>query len=117
MGILANMCINLYCDTSSTLDMAHNPVQHNRTKHVSIESHFIREKLDYGVVKTACVPSSNQTTDILIKVVTRTSAQAIDLQVGLRKYPCTNLRGGLSEVPIYFCIYITVPYFSCIFYI
>ncbi|RDY12032.1 Copia protein, partial [Mucuna pruriens] len=38
--------IKLFCDNNSTISIAHNPVQHDRTKHIEIDRHFIKEKLD-----------------------------------------------------------------------
>ena len=35
----------LYCNRTA-LKIAHNPFQHDRTKHVKIDRHFIKEKLD-----------------------------------------------------------------------
>ena len=34
-------CMRLYCDNKATISIAHNPVQHDRTKHVEIDRHFI----------------------------------------------------------------------------
>ncbi|GMQ11665.1 hypothetical protein CsSME_00054197 [Camellia sinensis var. sinensis] len=48
---------------------AHNPVQHNRTKHVEIDHHFIKEKLTNGTICTPFVKSSKQLADILTKGV------------------------------------------------
>ena len=38
----------LYCDNKVAISIAHNPVQHDRTKHVEIYRHFIEEKLIVG---------------------------------------------------------------------
>ncbi|KAL6331168.1 hypothetical protein AAG906_009596 [Vitis piasezkii] len=38
--------MKLYCDNKSAINIAHNPIQHNRTKHIEIDSHFIKEKLE-----------------------------------------------------------------------
>ncbi|KAL6311431.1 hypothetical protein AAG906_035856 [Vitis piasezkii] len=42
--------MKLYCDNKSAINIAHNPIQHDRTKHIEIDKHFIKEKLDEGVV-------------------------------------------------------------------
>ncbi|KAL5736767.1 hypothetical protein ACOSQ2_031555 [Xanthoceras sorbifolium] len=42
--------LKLYCDNKSAIAIAHNPVLHDKTKHVEIDKHFIKEKLDSGLV-------------------------------------------------------------------
>ena len=42
--------MKLYCDNKSTINIVHNPIQHNRTKHIEIDRHFIKEKLKEGAV-------------------------------------------------------------------
>ena len=37
--------MKLYCDSKVAISIAHNLVQHDRTKHVEIDRHFIKEKL------------------------------------------------------------------------
>jgi hypothetical protein len=37
--------MGLYCDNKMAISIADNPIQHDRTKHVEIDQHFIKEKL------------------------------------------------------------------------
>lgn len=48
--------MRLYYDNKSTINIAHNLVQHDRTKHVEVDQHFIKEKLKSGLV---CTPYSS----------------------------------------------------------
>ncbi|RVW50362.1 Retrovirus-related Pol polyprotein from transposon RE1 [Vitis vinifera] len=59
--------MKLYCDNKSAINIAHNPIQHNRTKHIEIDRHFIKEKLEEGVVCVFYVPSEHQLANILTK--------------------------------------------------
>ena len=50
----------VYCDNISTVYMSANPVQHQRTKHVEIDLHFVRERVVIGAVRILHVPTSSQ---------------------------------------------------------
>jgi hypothetical protein len=43
----------LYCDNKTAINIANNPIQHDRTKHVEIDRYFIKDKLDKS---TVCMP-------------------------------------------------------------
>lgn len=40
--------MKLYCDNKPRINITHNPFQHHRTKHIEVDQHFIKEKLDGG---------------------------------------------------------------------
>jgi hypothetical protein len=67
LGLFKGTPLMLYCDNKTAIDIANNPVQHDRTKHVEIDRHFIKEKLESGIICMPYVNSSNQVADILTK--------------------------------------------------
>jgi hypothetical protein len=60
-------CTLVYCDNISTVYLFTNPVQHQLTKHVKIDLHFVREKVVIGQVHVLHVLTTSQFTDIFTK--------------------------------------------------
>ena len=59
--------MKLYYDNKSAINIAHNPIQHDRTKHIEVDRHFIKEKLEEGLICMSYVPSGSQLADVLTK--------------------------------------------------
>lgn len=37
---------NLFCDDKAVIDISHNPIPHDSIKHVEVDRHFIKKKLN-----------------------------------------------------------------------
>ncbi|GKA33829.1 ribonuclease H-like domain-containing protein, partial [Tanacetum coccineum] len=57
----------VYCDNVSAVYLFCNPVQHQRTKHIEIDIHFVRDLVVAGQVRVFHVPSRYQFADIFTK--------------------------------------------------
>jgi len=57
----------LHCDNVAAINIANNPVQFDRMKHVEIDRFFIKEKMDSGALKLEYVKSRDQLADFLTK--------------------------------------------------
>ncbi|CAL9028371.1 unnamed protein product, partial [Prunus brigantina] len=86
--------MDLYCDNRAAIVIAHNPVQHDRTKHVEVDRHFIKENMDAEIVSFLFISSEYQLVDVLTKVVSTTVfLNSLD-KLGMH----SNLRGSVSEI-------------------
>jgi hypothetical protein len=57
----------VYCDNVNAVYLSTNPIQHQRTKHVEIDLHFVRERVAIGDVRVLHVPMISQFADIFMK--------------------------------------------------
>ena len=67
LRVLRNETMMLHCDNVAAINIANNPVQFDRTKHVEIDRFFIKEKLDSGVLRLEYVKSRGQLANCFTK--------------------------------------------------
>jgi len=61
----------IYCDNQSCIKLTENPVFHDRSKHIDIRYHSIRDYVQRGIVKLEFVSTDEQVADILTKALPR----------------------------------------------
>ena len=67
--------LTLYCDNQGSLELAKNPVHHQRSKHIDIRYHFVRDEVKLGSVKLMYVPSEQNIADIFTKPINSVKTQ------------------------------------------
>lgn len=71
LGFPQHTATPLFADNTSAIQIATNPVFHERTKHIEMDCHSIREALENHVISLPHVTSQLQLADILTKAVPR----------------------------------------------
>lgn len=59
----------LHCDNQVSINIENNHIQSDRTKHVEVEQHFIKDHPEKKIVKLPFVKSSDQLANMLTKAV------------------------------------------------
>ncbi|KAL9455248.1 hypothetical protein AB3S75_010624 [Citrus x aurantiifolia] len=67
LGHLQHEAMTVYCDNQSALYIAENPVYHERTKHIELDCHFVRERVQSNLLLPLHIPTSMQVADVFTK--------------------------------------------------
>ncbi|GJZ88143.1 hypothetical protein Tco_0659925 [Tanacetum coccineum] len=69
LKIKVKLRVTLFCDNKAAQQIAANPCFLDITKHLEIDCHFTRDKVQDGFLQTAYIPSHLQLADIMTKAL------------------------------------------------
>ena len=65
----------IHVDNQGAINLAKNPVNHQRSKHIDIKYHFIRSEIQTGTIELKYVPTDENVADIFTKPTTKTKLE------------------------------------------
>nr|GEV36482.1 retrovirus-related Pol polyprotein from transposon TNT 1-94 [Tanacetum cinerariifolium] len=76
--------IPMYCDSKAAIAISCNPVQHSCTKHIDVRYHFIKEKVEKGIIELFFVGTEYQLADLFTKALSEDRFKYLVRRLGMR---------------------------------
>ena len=94
LGISQTKLAILYCDNLSVVHLSVNHVFNNRSKHIEVDYHYVRERITFGVLEIRHILSTSQLANIFTKSLLRPSFQNWHNKLNVVIFPNISLRQG-----------------------
>ena len=84
-------------DNKSAIELAKNPTDHERTKHIDVRFHFIREQIKKQVVRVEYVKTNDQAADIFTKALSKPLFEKGKQMLGMKNLRDLKLREDVGN--------------------
>jgi hypothetical protein len=81
---------SIMCDNQGCIALAENCTHHSRTKHIDVQHHFIREKLENQEICLKYCPMEDMIADVLTKSVAKDRHQTLTRAMDLEAFDCSQ---------------------------
>jgi len=82
-GIESSSPITMHCDNQAAIHIATNSVFHERTKHIEVDCHKVREKIEEGMILPCYTDTKDNLADIFTKGASLKVCEHIYNKLGL----------------------------------
>jgi len=90
VGLVQEQAMRILCDNQGCIALAKNPTHHSRTKHIDVQHHFIREKMENGVISMEYCPTELMLADALTKGLAKIRHKDLVRSMGLTHFDATQ---------------------------
>ena len=73
----------IFCDNQSCVKLSENPVFHDKSKHIEIKFHYIRDMVQRKAVKLQYVATDEQIVDVLTKPLAKVKFEYFRERLGV----------------------------------
>ena len=86
VGLPVNTPISILEDNNGCIALSKEPVHHKRFKHVAMQHHFLRQKIEENTVKLEIVSAADNLANMLTKAMSQPAFEQVKEQTGISKY-------------------------------
>ena len=86
VGYVQDAATTIMCDNQGCISLGKNPTHHSRSKHIEVQHHYIREKIEHGMVSLEYCPTQEMVADVLTKGLAKDRHMELIRDMGLEDF-------------------------------